>query len=114
MPIAFTCPHCGAHMEAGDRFCWQCGWDEKNPEATAPGRVRPRGPASDRNRLTALLLCVFIGFLGAHRFYVGRVGSGLVWFFTGGLLFVGVIYDAVMIATGEFQDEDGRRLLHWE
>ena len=41
---------------------------------------------SDRSRKVALLLCVFLGWLGFHQFYVGRVGKGLLYLFTFGFL----------------------------
>ena len=112
------CPHCGAKMAVDDRYCGGCGWDAQRPDETPPPKPprspRELGPPSSKNRLTALLLCVLLGFLGVHRFYVGRAGSGVVWLLTLGVLSVGWIYDCVMIATGEFVDEDGRRLLYWE
>lgn len=46
-----------------------------------------------RNKWVALLLCVFAGFLGAHKFYEGRLLSGIVYLFTGGLFLVGAIID---------------------
>ncbi len=112
------CPQCGAKMAADDRYCAECRWDAEKPNEEPP-RTPPRsprnlGPPSEKNRLTALLLCLVLGFLGVHRFYVGRAGSGIVWLLTLGVLSVGWIYDVVMIATGEFTDEDGRRLLYWE
>ncbi len=115
---AVYCPNCGAKMAPEDRYCGDCGWDAEIPDHM-PKRVplrtpRKLGPPSDKNRLTALLLCLLIGFLGVHRFYVGRAGSGVVWLLTLGLLGVGWIYDCVMIATGEFVDEDGKRLVYWE
>ena len=112
------CPQCGSKMAAGDRYCGGCGWDAENPDVIPqpkpPRSPRDLGPPSDKNRLTALLLCILLGFLGVHRFYVGRPGSGIVWILTLGVLSVGWIYDTVMIATGEFTDDQGRRLLHWE
>ncbi len=38
-----------------------------------------------------------MGFCGLHRLYMGRIGSGLLWLFTGGLCFVGQIIDLVMM-----------------
>ncbi len=112
------CPDCGASMAPEDRFCAACRWDAQYPESRAerglPSSPRNLGPPSDKSRMTTLLLCVFGGFLGLHRFYVGRAGSGVLWLVTFGLLSVGWIYDLVMIATGEFVDDQGKRVLYWE
>jgi TM2 domain-containing membrane protein YozV len=112
------CPDCGAPMAADDRYCASCRWDAQNPENPAgrglPSSPRNLGPPSDKSRMTTLLLCVFAGFLGLHRFYVGRVGSGVLWLASFGLLSVGWIYDLVMVATGEFVDDQGKRVLYWE
>lgn len=40
---------------------------------------------SDKSKITALLLCIFVGYLGIHHFYVGRIGKGILYLFTGGL-----------------------------
>jgi hypothetical protein len=114
-PDAGFCTQCGVPMRGGDRYCRNCRWDSQGePAEQPPPSPRNLGPASDFNRLTVLLLCLFLGWLGVHRFYVGRSGSGLLWLFTFGFLGVGMIYDLVLIATGEFTDDQGRRLLHWQ
>lgn len=41
----------------------------------------------------AWIFLTFLGPLGIHRFYIGKWGTGLIWLFTGGLLFMGVVYD---------------------
>jgi hypothetical protein len=74
---------------------------------------RPRQRVSDRSRLTALLLGVPLGMFGAHRFYAGKVGSGVVQLLTLGGLGLWWLADCVLIATGEFQDIEGRRILRW-
>lgn len=53
-----------------------------------------------RKRWTAFFLCLFLGFLGIHRFYVGKAGTGVLRFFTAGLAGFGWIIDLVMIGTG--------------
>ncbi len=119
-PEVLYCPQCGATMAPAQRYCSECGWDAENPEVAPPGLSAPPasprnlGPASDKNRLTALLLCILLGFLGVHRFYIGRPGTGFLWLATLGVFAVGVIYDAVMLATGELLDGQGRRVLHWQ
>ncbi|MDE5994014.1 MAG: TM2 domain-containing protein [Oscillospiraceae bacterium] len=44
-------------------------------------------------------MCIFLGFFGGHKFYEGKVGMGILYFFTGGLFFIGVIIDFIGILT---------------
>jgi len=60
-----------------------------------------------KSKMVTLLLCIFLGVLGAHRFYTGKTGSGLLYLFTCGLAGVGVIIDLIMILTGGFRDRWG-------
>ncbi len=57
-----------------------------------------------------LLLAIILGIFGAHRFYVGRKGTGLLWLLTGGLFLIGWIYDLIMISTNRFRDGEGNVL----
>ncbi|MCE7748354.1 MAG: TM2 domain-containing protein [Candidatus Heimdallarchaeota archaeon] len=52
-------------------------------------------------RTSALILCILLGFLGLHRFYVVKKKSGFLYLITGGLLFIGVFYDIYLIIKGE-------------
>lgn len=70
-------------------------------------------PVSYKNRLVMLLLCVFLGYIGIHRFYAGKIGTGILYIFTGGLFGIGVIVDIIMIATGSFKDSNGCPVLRW-
>jgi hypothetical protein len=53
--------------------------------------VTPKAPyaatpyESRYNRLVALLLCLFVGYLGIHGFYVGKIGTGVLWMLSGGM-----------------------------
>ena len=68
---------------------------------------------SDRSRGVALALAVLLGVLGAHRFYVGKLGTGILMFLTGGGAGIWWIVDVVNVATGGFYDRDGRRVFEW-
>ncbi|PKK95816.1 MAG: NINE protein [Tenericutes bacterium HGW-Tenericutes-4] len=65
---------------------------------------------SDKNWTVATLLAIFLGVLGLHRFYVGKIGTGLIWLFTGGILGLGWIIDIILILTQNFSDKDGNVL----
>jgi TM2 domain-containing membrane protein YozV len=69
--------------------------------------------SSDKKRLVALLLCFFIGVLGIHRFYVGKVGSGILQIITLGGFGIWVLIDFIMIICGSFKDKDGLPLTQW-
>lgn len=68
---------------------------------------------SPKSRLVALLLCFFVGFLGIHRFYVGKIGTGILMLLTLGFFGLWTLVDLVMIILGLFTDKEGRRLFVW-
>lgn len=65
---------------------------------------------SDKNKDTALLLCIFGGFLGLHQFYVGRWLKGFIYMFTLGFFFIGWAGDTLSILLGSFRDNTGAPL----
>ena len=65
---------------------------------------------SDNNNTVALLLCFFIGILGVHRFYVGKIGTGVLQLVTLGGLGIWALIDMIMIIMQKFTDGEGNTL----
>lgn len=121
--MEMKCPACGAPLREGR--CGYCGYEDstaakvqengnvvfeqaetvQRQSPPVPGSMGVTPGVSRKSRTAALLLSIFLGGLGAHRFYVGKTGTGILYLFTGGLLGFGWVIDIILILTGSFRDE---------
>ncbi len=62
---------------------------------------------SEKGFVPTLLLCFFLGFLGVHRFYVGKIGTGILMLLTLGGLGIWSLIDFIIIVVGSFKDSEG-------
>jgi len=60
--------------------------------------------------LTLFLLTFFVGVLGVHRFYVGKIGTGFLMLLTLGGLGVWFLVDLLLVVTGQFTNKDGQKI----
>jgi hypothetical protein len=106
-------------LGANQQFCRSCGRIISNLAPTCPNCGAPTGVkdlpanASPKSRLAALLLCWFFGLFGVHRFYVGKIGTGILQLVTFGGLCIWTIVDLIMIIVGSFKDKQGRPIVIW-
>jgi len=106
------CTACGKQIHETATSCPACGAVQQPRPAVAA--VAPPPPAfTDKRILPAFLLCFFLGFLGAHRFYVGKTGTAIAQIFTFGGLGVWWLVDFIMIIVGNFRDNNGVRITEW-
>lgn len=70
-------------------------------------------PPSPKSRGVTLALCAVLGVFGAHRFYVGKIGTGILQLCTIGGLGIWWLYDLIVVAAGGFRDADYRRVVNW-
>jgi len=68
---------------------------------------------SDKRILPAFLLCFFFGVFGVHRFYAGKIGTGILELVTIGGFGIWWLVDLILILTGSLKDGNGRRITEW-
>jgi len=105
-------------LGANQQFCRSCGKIISNiapscPHCGAPTGIRRQRGTSPKSRLAALLLCLFLGLLGAHRFYVGKIGTAVLQIFTLGGLGIWWLIDLLTILMGSFTDSEGEPVDIW-
>jgi TM2 domain-containing membrane protein YozV len=72
------------------------------------------GRPSEKSRGVALALAAVLGVFGAHRFYVGKTGTGLLMLCTLGGAGLWYLYDLIVVAGGSFRDTNGRLVSLWD
>jgi hypothetical protein len=102
------CPHCGKEAVDGAVVCVGCG---RSLRASAVGIRSPL--VSPKSRLVATLLAWFLGVLGVHRFYLGKVGTGLLMLFTLGGFGLWAFVDFIVIVVGSMRDSEGLLVTDW-
>lgn len=93
---AVICPKCGAQLEE-----LKTEEAKSNPQViinnTNTNTINGVYNHKQCDKWVALLLCIFLGFLGGHKFYEGKAGMGILYIFTAGLFGIGLIIDLITI-----------------
>lgn len=130
------CANCGAQIPELGKFCSYCGteasftssWEEKQPapeihvhhhyyeqeqQSVPEPRViyETRQMKSPKSRLVLLVLYLFFGVAGFHKFYSGKMGMGFLYLFTGGLFGIGLFFDFFSIFFGTPRDAQNLPIL---
>lgn len=105
------CQHCGNPIDKDCIVCPKCGKQVRQIRSEQPNIVinnsnnnqnvnknKILGGGRLKNKWVALALCILLGMFGAHKFYEGRTGMGILYLFTFGLLGIGWIVDIVILA----------------
>lgn len=105
------CKNCGGKIPENAVICTLCGCQvEEIKQAAQPNIVINNSNTNTNtnvnasafglravNKWVAFCLCFFLGFLGAHKFYEGKTGMGILYLFTGGLFGIGWFIDCISI-----------------
>ena len=75
--------------------------------------VAENAAVSPKLRLASALFCGFLGTFGVHRFYVGKIGTGILMLITLGGLGIWTVIDFIMIVLGMFRDKQGLLVKRW-
>jgi TM2 domain-containing membrane protein YozV len=130
------CMNCGAKPLAGNSYCNACGAETnklaeiciKCGAKLGKGSTLTAG-TSTKSRLAVTLLSFFLGELGVHRFYAGKIGTGVamliltivgyatVWIIFGFIPLAAVwvwnLVDFIMAIAGKFKDKEGNLITNW-
>lgn len=111
------CKHCGGKIAEKAVICPLCGCqveeinnqnnqqpiviNNTNNNSSVANATAVAGGYGGRmkNKWVALVLCFFLGVVGGHKFYEGKTGMGILYIFTGGLFFIGVLIDFIVLLT---------------
>lgn len=106
------CKHCGQQIPAAAVFCAHCGCQVETIQQTAQPNIVINNANTNTNRntnvvggrggkrlskWTSFFLCLFLGVFGAHKFYEGKTGMGIVYLFTFGFFGIGWFIDLIAL-----------------
>ena len=112
------CKNCGKEIPEATKFCPECGTNQESikVENVEVQKVVNKN-ASPKSRTIVAVLAFFFGWLGVHRFYVGKIGTGILTILLTCCFGIGCIWaliDLIIILCGNFKDSDGKLITDWD
>ena len=98
------CKHCGKQILKEAVICVNCGLQVEeliNERIVINNLYGNKGMYKKKDKWIALSLCILLGCTGAHKFYEGKTGLGILYLFTGGLCGIGVLVDIFTLLSKE-------------
>ena len=104
------CINCGEIIDARAEICPKCGVRQPTEYTNTDNfKSEPTSKGLNERWLVTLILCIvpaIIGINGIHRFYTGKIGTGVLMLLTLGGCGIWTLVDIIMIATNQFTDDD--------
>lgn len=97
---AVICTHCGRQVEEFKAAAEQPSIVINNANTNSnvnTNRIDAALARRVKNKWVSFLLCLFLGFLGAHKFYEGKIGAGILYLLTGGIFGIGWFIDCIIL-----------------
>lgn len=107
------CEFCGNKVHIDAVMCPKCGRQLEELKTEKAENLNPQVAINNSNQVVntiragygtkecdkwiAFLLCLFLGGLGAHKFYEGKIGIGILYLLTAGLFGIGWLIDTIVI-----------------
>ena len=95
------CKNCGKEISDNVNVCPECGQPTENVNISVNSteNLKKMIPMTGRpkNKVVSIILCIFFGWLGAHRFYEGKIGTGILYLLTFGVFGFGIIADLILL-----------------
>jgi TM2 domain-containing membrane protein YozV/DNA-directed RNA polymerase subunit RPC12/RpoP len=107
------CHSCGSKISKDANFCPRCSAKinlGSSETASSYNTNESYSKSVSDEWLLVLLLACFLGTFGVHRFYVGKIGTGILMLLTGGGCGIWTIYDIIIITIGQFSNSNGKNI----
>ncbi|MCW8408836.1 DUF4864 domain-containing protein [Legionella sp. PATHC035] len=101
------CKHCGNNLISDAQFCSHCGAKIETDSFTPIQKTYPPQVNHQKSPTLVLIFGLFLGVLGIHRIYLGKIATGILMLITGGGFGIWYLVDLILLVTNKFEDKNG-------